>query len=154
MWLVLAAFFRTGFSYELRAEALEAVVGVALMALGVFSFFRRDHLHSEAMPEPARRGRTAALLLGALHGSAGASHLLALLPTLGLPTPGVVCYAGGYLLAGVLAMAGVAGVIGRLSGRLRGPLDLHRLRRACALFVFALGGVWLARSLLALRASI
>jgi hypothetical protein len=147
LWLVLAAFFRTGWSYQLPAEALEALVGVALMALGTFSFFRRDHGAPGVAEARARPGRVAALLLGALHGSAGASHLLALLPTLGLPTPGVVSYAAGYLLAGVLAMAGVAGLLGRLSGKLQGHLELSQLRRGCALLVFALGAVWFATSL-------
>lgn len=152
LWLVLAAFFRTGFSYELPAEALEALVGVALMALGAFSFFRHDHEGLGAISPRPGRGRTAALLMGALHGSAGASHLLALLPTLGLPTLGVVSYAAGYLLAGVLAMGCVAGAVGLLSGRLNGHVDFGKLRRACATLVFGLGAIWLANSLIALAA--
>jgi hypothetical protein len=85
--------------------------------------------------------------VGILHGSAGASHLLAILPTLGLPAPSVAAYGLGYVCAGVLAMAGAATLLGRVSGHVR---DLERLRRSCAFVAIALGLVWLAQALSAL----
>ncbi|MDB4988139.1 MAG: hydrogenase accessory protein or high-affinity nickel-transport protein-like protein rane protein [Myxococcaceae bacterium] len=145
LWLVLAACFRSGWGYELPPQLLEALVGASLIALGGVSYLRVPHSH-EREPEPRHptRARTTALAMGALHGSAGATHLLSLLPTLGLPTEGLVSYAAGYLVAGVLAMATVTGLIGRLSVELP---DLARLRRGCALLVLSLGLIWLGTSL-------
>lgn len=149
LWVTGAAVLRAGWGYELPSAVLEAVVGVALMALGAVSYLRASTHEHEATHAPSQaaapgRGRVAAFVMGALHGSAGATHLLALLPTLGLPTRGAVAYAVGYLLAGVLAMASVGGLIGRLSARLP---DLTKVRRACALSVLTLGTVWLASAI-------
>jgi hypothetical protein len=152
LWVAGAALLRAGWGYELPSAVLEAVVGVALMALGVVSYRRASAResateHGSALAHEARahgRGRVAAFVMGALHGSAGATHLLALLPTLGLPTRGAVAYAAGYLLAGVLAMASVGSVIGRLSARFP---DLTHVRRVCALSVLTLGTAWLASAI-------
>ena len=124
----------------IRPELLESLVGVALIALGVVTLSSREPTHHDHAP----RARVAALTMGALHGSAGARHLLALIPTLGLPRAGAFAYACGYLVAGVLAMAGVAGLIGRMSLQ---RSDLTKLRRGCATLVIALGVVWLASAI-------
>lgn len=98
-----------------------------------------DHRHDRRF-----RGAATALALGALHGSAGATHLLALLPTLGLPGMGALSYACGYLLAGVLAMASVGLVIARIAARIADP---GRIRRVCAAAVIAVGAFWLTMAL-------
>lgn len=147
LWVAAAALFQSWFGRALPSAALEAMVGVALIALGTLSLHRsrhpgaHGHVHADAR---WGRGRGAALALGALHGSAGASHLLALLPTLGLPGHGALSYAGGYLLAGVFAMASVGSMIGRLSLRIEDPA---RLQRICAWSVAAVGAFWLISSL-------
>ncbi len=98
-----------------------------------------DHKHDHRF-----RGGATAFAMGALHGSAGASHLLALLPTLGLPGLGALSYAAGYLLAGVFAMASVGVLIARYAARFADPT---RLRKACACAVIAIGAFWLISSL-------
>jgi ABC-type nickel/cobalt efflux system permease component RcnA len=109
------------------------------------------HLHAHAehdghghLHDARFRGGAAALAMGALHGSAGASHLLALLPTLGLPGWGALSYACGYLMAGVVAMASVGVLIARFAARVT---DLARLKRLCALSVIAIGAFWLITAL-------
>ncbi|HEX5656763.1 MAG TPA: hypothetical protein VFX59_06190 [Polyangiales bacterium] len=178
LWVLMAAIFRHLFGRQLPSEALEALVGVALLALGLLNLRAsgRPHVHVHAhgrvaghMQVPdgrahvhlhmhhehhghghdsqhdARfRGGATALALGALHGSAGASHLLALLPTLGLPGMGALSYACGYLLAGVIAMASVGMLIARFAGRFTNP---ERLKQVCAVMVIAVGAFWLATAL-------
>jgi hypothetical protein len=162
LWLLVSSWLRQSFGVEPEPAALEAAVGCSLIALGAFSFFtplhgsRREgrasthmhtagsggggHGHRHARPT----GRVTAFALGALHGSAGASHLLALIPTLGLATSAAFVYGAGYLFAGVLAMASVGTVLGKLSV---GWSDLTVFRRACAALVMALGVVWLLTAL-------
>jgi hypothetical protein len=140
LWVAGAALLRAGWGYELPTAALEGLVGASLMLLGTVSWLRVREAPAWTLTGGAQRGASTAFALGALHGSAGAGHLLALLPTLGLPTSGAVVYALGYLFAGVLAMASVGSLIGRLSARWP---DHTNLRRACALTVVALGAVWL-----------
>jgi len=142
-WFAVAALGRTWFDVELAPDALEALVGISLIGLGLLGLSEREsRLHTHAPP-----GQLLAFAVGLLHGSAGASHLLALLPALGLPAPSVVAYAFGYLFAGVLAMAAAATLLGRLSAHVR---DLARLRRGCALLAIAVGLVWLVQALPAL----
>jgi ABC-type Na+ efflux pump permease subunit len=108
------------------------------------------HLHAHAHDDPDHHhpprfhGGATALAFGALHGSAGASHLLALLPTLGLPGIGAIYYACGYLLAGVLAMMSIGSLLARLARQVPDPA---RLRRICAYTVIVVGCAWLAIAL-------
>jgi hypothetical protein len=140
IWIILAALFQRAFGLELPSVALEALVGVALLGLGLVNLRSDTHEHTHA---PAR-GAPTALAMGALHGSAGASHLLALLPTLGLPGLGAFSYACGYLVAGVVAMASVGVLIARFAQHRANPA---RLKRICALSVIAIGSFWLITAL-------
>lgn len=144
LWFAVAALGRAWFGVQLEPDLLEALVGLSLIGLGGFSLLERPtHTHAHAPP-----GHLLAFGVGLLHGSAGASHLLALLPTLGLPAPAVAAYAGGYLCAGVLAMAIAASALGRVSARLR---DLRTLRRVCAVLAMTLGLAWIVQALSVLR---
>jgi hypothetical protein len=141
VWLAAAAIARSWFGVQLAPDALEALVGISLIGLGIVNF-------GEHPSHPERHGGPRlAFLFGLLHGSAGATHLLALLPTLGLPPTSVLAYAAGYLCAGIVAMAGAASLFGRLSGRVA---DVRHIRRACAAAAALLGAVWLLRALVGL----
>jgi hypothetical protein len=137
-WFLGAGLLRALYGVQLAPDALEALVGLSLIALGIANWRERPAHHH------ARRGPLVAFAFGMLHGSAGGSHLLALLPTLGLPAAGVVIYAAGYLSAGVVAMAIAAMVLGQFSASLP---RLHGLRRVCAAFAAGLGALWLYGSL-------
>jgi hypothetical protein len=109
----------------------------------------RSHVHlhvHEELPHGHAHGSghdrswATAVAMGLLHGSAGASHLLALLPTLGLAGNGALFYVCGYLLAGVLAMASVSSLLAGLATLMPEP---SRLQRFCALGVLAVGSYWL-----------
>ena len=147
LWLGMATMLRRVSNVELPGAALEALVGVSLLGLGALALFgepahEHDHAHG------ARRGRLTALGMGALHGSAGAGHLFAVLPTLGLSSAGALQYASGYMLAGIVAMASVGSLVGRLGERLH---DRVRVRRMFGFAVAALGAIWLVEALADLR---
>lgn len=145
LWLLLSSALHSLFGLELDPAHLEAAVGLSLMALGLSTLLSHRHAHREERHAPPEgTGRVTAFALGALHGSAGASHLFALVPTLGLPTHAATVYGAGYLGAGVLAMAGAGSLMGRLSTRLP---DAAVTRRMCSALVFTLGAVWLLQAL-------
>ena len=64
-----------------------------------------QHFHFHSFGNKLHRSHThAATGLGVLHGFAGASHLVAIIPALALPLLGAVAYLFAYLLGSVFAM--------------------------------------------------
>ena len=66
------------------------------------------HLRGKEKHTPHSHGATS---IGFLHGFAGASHLIAVIPALALPTYGAVLYMTAYLLGSILAMETVVIII-------------------------------------------
>lgn len=112
--------------HALPIEALSARgelgVGLALVGIGAWgirgALRRPDH--------PARLGHTrqhhdhghAAFAVGTLHGLAGGSHLLGILPALALPSDGAACaYLLCFGMGSVAAMGTFASLIGWIAGR-------------------------------------
>ena len=63
------------------------------------------HFHFHSLGNKFHRSHThAATGLGVLHGFAGASHLVAIIPALALPLFGALVYLFAYLLGSVFAM--------------------------------------------------
>ena len=140
----------------------ERLVGGALIAIGVWALRRssrigpaahvhdglsHDHLHVQAGPGWMRRlGHAhASFCLGVLHGVAGSSHFLGVLPALALPSLGAsLLYIGAFGGGTVLAMTAFAAAVG--SGSLRvpnGALAQQAMMVAAALLAIVVGGVWL-----------
>jgi hypothetical protein len=140
----------------------ERVVGVALIGIGLWALRRstriapgahrhgavaHNHLHVQAGPAWVRRlGHAhASFCLGILHGVAGSSHFLGVLPALALPTRvAAVTYIGSFGVGTVVAMTAFAAVIGSVGGHVRHGAALYRgMMRAAAVLAIAVGGVWL-----------
>jgi hypothetical protein len=140
----------------------ERVVGVALIAIGLWALrrglnvspgahrhgaVRHDHMHVHAGPGWARRlGHAhASFCMGILHGIAGSSHFLGVLPALALPTRGAaIIYIAAFGVGTVAAMTAFAAVMGRAGARVPHGATLHRgmMLTAATLAIFV-GGVWL-----------
>src|SRR5436190_15560041 len=108
----------------------ERVVGVALIAIGLWALRRglnispgahhhgpvsHDHIHVHAGPAWARRlGHAhASFCMGILHGVAGSSHFLGVLPALALPARGAaVEYIAAFGIGTIVAMTAFAAVMG------------------------------------------
>lgn len=140
----------------------ERVVGVALIGIGLWSLRRaliiapgahhhgalaHDHVHVQAGPVWARRiGHAhASFCMGILHGVAGSSHFLGVLPALALPTPGAaVVYIGAFGVGTVAAMTAFAAVVGSAGIRVRHRAALHRgMMLTAATLAIGVGGFWL-----------
>ena len=140
----------------------ERLVGAALIAVGFWALRRsarvqptphahgavsHDHLHVRAGPRWMRRiGHAhAAFCLGLLHGVAGSSHFVGVLPALALPTrAGALTYIVAFGVGTVAAMTTFAAVAGCAGGLVRAHTPAYRVMTATvAVAAIAIGGVWL-----------
>ena len=119
----------------------ERVVGIALLAVGVWGFARarapKRHVHPSA---------GASFAMGALHGLAGSSHLFGVLPALALPTQlAAFTYLGGFGVGAVLAMTAFSALVGAIALRAtrRGVNAYRGVLYACSLSAVLVGGFWL-----------
>ena len=111
---------------ERLSSFAEFFVGIALLVVGVLAIRtalgfdihmhnhhhgvggEHKHLHLHLLGRKFHARHThAATGLGILHGMAGASHLLAVIPALALPVMGAVSYMAAYLLGSIVAMTSV-----------------------------------------------
>jgi hypothetical protein len=141
----------------------ERLVGGALIAIGLWALRRsariqsaphthdgrlsHQHLHLFAGPAWARRmGHAhASFCLGVLHGVAGSSHFLGVLPALALPTrSAAVTYIVAFGAGTVIAMTAFAAVIGSVNVFRKHDPRVHRvMMTTAAVLALVVGGVWL-----------
>jgi ABC-type nickel/cobalt efflux system permease component RcnA len=172
---VLALLLRELIPVDALSSWGERLVGIVLISIGLWGLRRamrlklhvhphrhdgrtHEHVHVHAGPaahetEPAAPGHIhshahthAAFAVGVLHGLAGSSHLLGVLPALAFPTRAEsIAYLASFGVATVLAMTAFAAVIGFLARRARagGAVFYRNLLYACSLAAIAVGGVWL-----------
>ena len=140
----------------------ERLVGAALIAVGLWALRRSarvqpaPHAHGASARPPARPGRarvrcgasatrTPPSCLGVLHGVAGSSHFVGVLPALALPTrAAALTYIVAFGAGTVAAMTGFAAAAGCAGGLLRPHSPVYRAMMAsAALLAILVGGWWL-----------
>jgi hypothetical protein len=140
----------------------ERVVGVALIGVGFWALRRsgriragrhahgsapHDHLHVQAGPAWLRRlGHAhASFALGVLHGMAGSSHFVGVIPALALPTrAAALWYVGAFGAGSVAAMTAFAAAAGRVGGHAPQESRIHRMVMTTAsVAAILIGAIWL-----------
>jgi hypothetical protein len=140
----------------------ERIVGAALIAIGLWALRRaamvapsphahgpmsHDHVHVHAGPAWMRRlGHAhASFYMGILHGIAGSSHFLGVLPALALPTRlAALTYIGAFGVGTVIAMTAFAAVVGSAGVRLRpGTIGHRSMMLTASALALSVGGWWL-----------
>jgi hypothetical protein len=141
----------------------EKLVGGALIAVGLWALKRglrigaaphthentvHEHVHVQGGPALVRQlGHAhAAFWMGILHGVAGSSHFLGVLPALALSTRGAaLTYIGAFAAASVITMTVFAGAIGVVANqsRIGGVLAHRALVLTGAASAIVVGGIWL-----------
>ncbi len=105
--------------------------------------FEHVHVHKKG----GRQNSITALLIGTLHGFAGISHFLLILPTLALPnTIDSILYLSGFALGTILSMVTFAIIMGYISLRTANfPKSkmFRNLRIAAGLVAICIGILWL-----------
>jgi hypothetical protein len=125
----------------------ERLVGVVLLAIGIWGIhaaLNREHAHPHVHGKHGY-GR-AAFAVGTLHGFAGSSHLLGVLPVLALPsTRTAAIYLLLFGVGSVAAMGTFASIVGWFARR-RGagaPRTQRRLMTLASLCAIVVGSAWI-----------
>lgn len=151
VWLIgLIALLLRGF---LPLDALsswsERLVGVVLIGVGLWGLRRAfvaklpsAHVHEVPQGRPGR----AAVMIGGLHGLAGSSHILGLLPALALPSRwAALTYVIGFGLGAVAGMTLFSSAFGLIAHRItgRGQFAYQALLASFSAAAIVVGGYWL-----------
>lgn len=153
----------------------ERLVGVALVIIGVWGVRRaraiRIHVHEHAHdgathahvhvhpsgnaphnpPAAAKPAHVhdhthTSFAFGILHGLAGSSHVLGILPALALPTHAAsIVYLASYGVGNISAMTAFSSAMGMIASRAQGA-GVHVFRGllyACSTAAIVVGGIWL-----------
>jgi ABC-type nickel/cobalt efflux system permease component RcnA len=172
VWMIgiLVFLLRDMLPLETLSSWSERFVGVVLIGLGIWAIHRalrsrahfhhhshdgRQHAHfhlhgrDAAQDHQATSGHQhshAPLGIGLLHGLAGSSHLLGILPALALTTLSAVAYVAGFGLGAILAMTCFSWALGRFIHRLENWSNraFRWLQLSFAGFAISIGIAWLA----------
>jgi ABC-type nickel/cobalt efflux system permease component RcnA len=174
---VLFYLFRDLIDVDKISAISERMVGIVLIVIGIWALYKvyfpvkqkHKHPHFHEKPEPhvhihshehenefdhthrhnkvMKQGPLGALLIGTLHGLAGISHFLLVLPTLTLPTRlDAGLYLTGFAAGTLVAMGGYALIIGILSTRsskVENRKVFNALRLAGGILAIGVGIWWL-----------
>lgn len=167
---LLALWLRAEMPVNLISSWGDRIVGVVLFGIGLWALRRalkhsvhahehehegERHVHFHVHPHRAHhdeaqahdRHTHTAFAIGTLHGLAGSSHVLGILPMLALPTRmQALTYLVAFGIGTILAMAGFSSGIGWLTTRYAmNSVNIYRgLMSTCAVAAMAIGCIWFA----------
>ena len=136
---LLALALRGALPLDALSSWSERIVGVTLIGIGLWGFTRvlRGPIHSHVHVR-------AAAAVGVLHGVAGSSHFLGVLPALALPSAAAsVGYLAGFAIGTVAAMSGFAHGLGLIAGSDDAPRHRRWLLTASSALAIVVGLVWM-----------
>ena len=159
---ILVLIFREIVPVNLISTYSERVVGVVLIAIGIWALRKtmnqhvhthphshdgKDHVHIHMHTSvPKHRHTHAALAVGALHGLARSSHIFGILPALALPSFTLaVGYITAFGMGTVFGMVLFSSLIGKLSTHFSSStLFLYKgFMTTCAVAAILIGRFWL-----------
>jgi len=167
---VFALVFRQSLSVNSVSSFAERLVGIVLIAIGIWGFrhafahrvhshphrhgdgsHTHFHIHSSQTAhqtdQTAAHAHThAAFAIGTLHGIAGSSHFIGVLPALAFSTAaGTVTYLLSYAVGTVVGMAGFSSAVAALRHWrfLAGAAGYRRLMCACSSAAVGVGLYWI-----------
>jgi hypothetical protein len=151
VWIVglLALALRGILPVAVLSSWSERLVGAVLVGVGLWGLRRAfaAHLpHTHGADAGSTRPGRAAVWIGGLHGLAGSSHILGLLPALALPSAGAsLGYVVGFGLGAVAAMTAFSSAFGLVAARVtaRGRRAYQALLASSSAAAIVIGGFWL-----------
>ena len=168
---LLSLWLRDWLPVDLLSTWGERLVGVMLFGIGLWALHRalrqnvhahehehdgtqhvhlHTHVHGHAPERDTPHHHThAAFAIGVLHGVAGSSHFLGVLPVLAFPSQTqAIAYLAAFGIGTVISMATFSSLLGLVTRRLAvGSVPVYRgLLVTCAVTAMAVGCFWLATS--------
>ena len=146
--------FRDFIPVESISGYSEILVGFILLAIGGWAFYKikRDNSHHHHDHIQYSNNTIAAASVGILHGLAGVSHLLGIMPTLALPSKfDAAMYITGFGIGTVASMVIFASILGRLSHNFSASKKeklLKGLRLIGGIAAIVVGVFWITSSIL------
>ena len=115
---ILFILFRDLISVDTISAYSEQIVGVLLIVIGLWIFYRIFSSKPHKIIRSKKDDVWTALGIGVIHGVAGVSHLIGILPSLVLPTKAdSVSYILGFGVGTVITMVAYSAIMGMLSHR-------------------------------------
>ncbi|MDX1195805.1 High-affinity nickel transporter [Sinorhizobium medicae] len=153
---LLALLLRDALFIDMVSAWSERFVGVMLCGIGIWGLRaayadRADtHSHEHRGLSHGRRHKHPAFAVGTVHGLAGSSHLLGIVPALALPTDAeAAAYLLVFGLGTIAAMATFSMFIGWLAGRsaARSVKIQNALMSSFSMLAIVVGGVWFCQGI-------
>jgi sulfite exporter TauE/SafE len=153
VWMIglIALALRGILPVERLSSWSERLVGVVLIGVGLWGLRRAfvaklpaAHVHDEE--SSTKRPGRAAVMIGGLHGLAGSSHILGLLPALALPSRWAsLAYVIGFGLGAIVGMTAFSTTFGLFAHRItgRGQRAYQALLACFSAAAILVGGYWL-----------
>ncbi len=115
---ILFILFRDLIPVETISAYSEQMVGILLIIIGLWIFYRIFSNKPHKNFKPKRDDAWTALSIGIIHGVAGVSHLIGILPSLALPTRAdSVSYILGFSVGTIITMVAYSAIMGMVSHR-------------------------------------
>lgn len=168
---LLSLMFRELLPVELLSSWGERLVGIMLVGIGIWALRRamkntvhshehehdgERHVHVHVHSHKAHHASSGAHAhthtafgIGVLHGLAGSSHFLGILPMLAFPSQSqAIAYLAAFTLGTVISMAGFSSMMGFVAGRCadRGQKFYRGLMVTCGSAAMVVGCVWIAQT--------
>jgi ABC-type nickel/cobalt efflux system permease component RcnA len=168
---LLSLWLRDALPVDLLSTWGERLVGVMLFGIGLWGLrkaFKNKihthehehdgdrhvhvHVHAHAHPKEkstVHRHTHAAFGIGILHGLAGSSHFLGVLPILAFPTKmQAIAYLAAFGVGTIISMATFSTAMGWLASRcsMNGPKAYRGLMSGCSIAAMAVGVFWMFTS--------
>ncbi|NKQ86244.1 urease accessory protein UreH domain-containing protein [Rhizobium ruizarguesonis] len=153
---LFALLLRDTMSIDIVSAWGERFVGVMLCGIGIWglraAFADRapTHSHGHCGHSHRHRHKHPAFAIGTVHGLAGSSHLLGIVPALALPTnTEAAAYLLVFGLGTIAAMATFSTFIGLLAGRsgARSVKVQNALMASFSMLAIVVGGVWFCQGI-------
>lgn len=130
----------------------EQLVGVMLIIIGIWAFWRLSHPEKHHHVREISKSKTiySATLIGLVHGLAGVSHIIGILPTLALPTrTAAILYLSGFAFGTIFTMVTYSMILGFASQKTvsQNRYKLYRrINMVGGVFAIAVGLYWIGLS--------
>lgn len=131
----------------------EQIVGGILILIGAWAIWKMRKPHDYKHTHEVRSIQSVfiAMGIGVIHGLAGLSHLIGVLPTLALPTrTDAIIYLGGFATGTILAMVSYAVILGLITHRSTEKRKFSLFRQinfAGGLFAILVGIYWISTTM-------